>query len=69
MGDFTKGEVYYHKADGRRLVYLGQQGGYHTNRHEFRFVDYKGNFCRDWFDSDEVGDVPPQPAHKMWSLE
>ena len=57
MPDFIKGEIYYHKADGRRLVHIysldpeNQDG---NELHYFRYVDYKGVYCARGFHDYEI---------------
>lgn len=63
--DFTKGEVYFQKADGRRLVYLGLDG----NKHKFVYASFKSDhYVRDWLEECEI-DTKPMTTYKMWSLE
>ncbi len=61
--DFTKGKVYYHKADGRRLVCLSAKTGL------FRYVDYKGKYLEGEFRDYEVDEMMPELTnYKPWSL-
>ena len=65
--DFIKGKVYYHKADGRRLVYIGPMG----KQYSFRYLDLKTyDYHLGEFWDFEVDDVAPMSTnYKQWSLE
>ena len=67
--DFQKGKVYFHKADGRRLVFI--EGGPANGKSSFRYLDLKtyDYILADFWDY-EVDDVAPMSTnYKMWSLE
>ena len=65
--DFVKGKVYFHKADGRRLVYISPMGKQHT----FRYLglrDYEYHLDNFWdYEVDEM--APISTNYKQWSLE
>ena len=63
---FIPGKVYYHKADGRRLVYISPIGEQYSFRH-LDLKTYRYELGEFW--DFEVQDMPVQESYKRWSVE